>query len=160
MPSNHSAIVITDFNSVVDLANYIKQLNSNDEAYSKYLQWKFTGITNPVLQSHLSKRDWLVNDENYENNFISGFECFICQRIHENLKRVERGQPLLKHIANVSHYGCPRPLSFDEEGKMVPVNSLWDYEWLRSKKIAKAVQWFIEHNISFTKFDLNIETEA
>lgn len=148
LPSNKSAIIVDDFDSVEDLAKYLKFLDENDEEYDKYFEWKKTGITNQHLLNILKEREWSINDYNSNNaiNFIDGFECFVCKRIHENIQREKKGEKKLKFQATVDHYGCPAPSKFDENGKRTLKNDDWDYEYLHSKYYAKALRYHLEMN--------------
>ncbi|KAK3091428.1 hypothetical protein FSP39_019817 [Pinctada imbricata] len=140
LPSNMSAIVVSDFNDIQSLANHIKFLNENDAEYEKYLHWKKTGITNPILLQILKEREWVVNDDEslfYSGiNFIEGFECFVCKRVNENLRRARQQQPTLDYRASADHYGCPAPLKFDSDGRYVEENNHWSYEYSFNKYVA------------------------
>lgn len=50
-----------DYDSVEDIARYINYLDSNDEEYDQYFNWKKTGITNDYLLKLLAARDWEVD---------------------------------------------------------------------------------------------------
>lgn len=148
LPSNHSAIIITDYKDVQSLAEHIHKLNSNDIEYARYQAWKRDGIKNTLLHNHLTQRNW-------SPNMVSGFECFVCQQVHENIRRVKEGLPLIRHVANISHYGCPVPYVFDENGRYgKEENSDWKYEWVYKGKMAKLLRWYVENNKTFSKEEL------
>ncbi|KAK7501022.1 hypothetical protein BaRGS_00007902 [Batillaria attramentaria] len=155
LPSNSSAVVITDFQDVKHLAQHIHKLNTDDAAYERYLTWKKEGSINPLLQQHLRHRDWTPDgDDPATKDFISGFECFVCQRIHENLRRQKKGLLPLHHVANLSHYGCPVPHLFDEKG-VVGKESDWKYDWMSAGKLAHALRWYVENKVPFTEEELH-----
>lgn len=110
MPNSKSIILIDDFKSPKELAEYINWLDDNDEEYLKYLQYKTDGVTNENLSNFMKGRPW--GHTYSEQTFVSGFECLICDRIHDNLKLESSGLPKKTHIANQDHYGCPRPVLF------------------------------------------------
>ncbi|XP_062607946.1 alpha-(1,3)-fucosyltransferase 10-like [Saccostrea cucullata] len=148
LPSNKSAIIVDDFDSIEDLAKYLKFLDENDEEYDKYMEWKKTGIKNQYLLKILKEREWAINDytSNDAINFIDGFECFVCKRIHENIQREKKGKEKLKFQATVDHYGCPAPSKFDDNGKRTLKNDDWGYEYLNSKYYAKALRFHLDMN--------------
>ena len=104
LPDNKSAILVDKFESPEKLAAYLKQLASDDTEYDKYLEYKRTGVSNKFLIKTMEEREWGVND--YQRlNFISGFECFICNRIHANTKADNKR----RYVASAEHYNCPMP---------------------------------------------------
>ena len=108
MPNRKSIILIDDFKSPKELADYILWLDNNDEEYLKYLQYKTTGVTNENLLNFMKGRPW--GHTYKEQSFVSGFECLVCDRIHDNMKLESKGLPKKTHIAKQEHYGCPRPV--------------------------------------------------
>ena len=131
LPDNHSAILVDNFQSPKDLANYLTHLANNETEYNKYLSFKSNGVTNKKLLERMKTRKWGINDF-YKMSFITGFECFICDRIHRNKKLMREGKDPTIHIANSSHYGCPRPVTYAFES---PPNTedwereTWQYEY-------------------------------
>ncbi|CAG5135651.1 unnamed protein product [Candidula unifasciata] len=156
LPSNTSALVITDFNSAEHLAKHLQYLNNKDMEYDKLQRWKDTGVSNQLLHNILSTRVWSPDDDKTWTpdhvNFVEAFECFICKRVHENLKRVSRGEETVQWKANVDHYGCPKPMKFDESGKYgkePPLNDYWSAHWLQQKHAAKALKECISSEIPY-----------
>lgn len=111
MPNNHSIILVDDFQNPRDLADFIKKLDNNDEEYSKYLEFKEKGVINKRLLSTMRKRPWGHSFE--EQNYVTGFECFVCDRIHENIKRKASQLTENQFVASQVHYGCPRPEKYN-----------------------------------------------
>lgn len=112
LPDNQSAILIDDFSNPQELAKYLHFLLQNDEEYQKYLTYRSSGIKNEKLVKVMRARDWGVND--YEKiNFITGFECFVCRRIHENFQREGRNEKPHSYLASGEHLSCPRPQAFE-----------------------------------------------
>ncbi|XP_068702960.1 alpha-(1,3)-fucosyltransferase 10-like isoform X1 [Montipora capricornis] len=107
MPNNHSIIVVDDFSSPKELADFIVSLDQSDEDYAKYLEFKKKGITNTRLFQTMKTRPWGHSFE--EMNYVTGFECFVCNRIHENFKRKASKLDETIFAASQEHYGCPRP---------------------------------------------------
>lgn len=108
LPNNTSVILVDDFKSPKDLADYLNYLASNENEYNKYLSFKRNGITNDKLLKRLRTREWGVNDFS-KMSFVTGFECFICDRIHKSRKVLRENGTKLQFVANMNHYGCPKP---------------------------------------------------
>ena len=53
-PTNRSAIEVTDFAGPQQLAEFIAELNQNDDEYEKYLEYKTRG---KIVENH-SKKKW------------------------------------------------------------------------------------------------------
>ena len=101
----HSIIEAEDFDSPRELADYLIFLNQSDVEYEKYLEFKRSGVTNPMLLKHMEEREWVVDYVGEGLNFIDGFECYVCNQIHRRRKVKE----LPDSIANHNHYNCPIP---------------------------------------------------
>ena len=110
MPNNHSIILVDTFKTPEELAKYIIWLDKNDEEYAKYLDFKEKGVTNQRLLKFMKNCPWGQTLE--EPNFVTGFECLICDRVHENLQREAKGLPKKEYIATQEHYGCPKPVNY------------------------------------------------
>ncbi|XP_041485656.1 alpha-(1,3)-fucosyltransferase 10-like [Lytechinus variegatus] len=147
LPDNNSAVVVDDYRSPKELADHLKYLDGNDEAYKKLLNFKKVGVTNPHLLSVMKDREWGVNDYT-QPNFIDGFECLVCNRLHENLKARREGKSETPHIASPDHYTCPRPVAFSPES----YNSIQLYVELHDEHIkrAKALRQLIDAKANFT----------
>lgn len=114
----HSIIVADEFPSPKELAEYLKYLDQNDDEYEKYLEFKRSGITNPLLQQHMQEREWVIDNEGL--NFIDGFECYVCNEIHRMKRKEAKGQEVSPRIATIDHYNCPIPEpSLELEGKTI-----------------------------------------
>ena len=109
LPHNKSAVLADEFDSPEELATFLKQLASNDTEYDKYLEFKRTGVNNNFLIKIMEAREWGVNDHK-QMNFISGFECFICNRIHNNMEASKKQ----RFVASAEHYNCPVPKPFKD----------------------------------------------
>ncbi|XP_052816699.1 alpha-(1,3)-fucosyltransferase 10-like [Mya arenaria] len=151
LPDDHSAIIIDDFKSPKELANYLNFLDRNDQEYNKYLSWKKTGVTNPLLKEMLSNRSWsIVETWKYgRTNFIEDFECLVCNRLHSNIKLANQGKPEKVFIADESHLVCPRPEEFSSG-----YNS-WLDDWNQNVILAEAARYFADKNLPITKGDLH-----
>ena len=69
-PSDVSVIHLTGYNSIKELVDYIKYLDSNDTAYEEYRQYKHQGISNAWLRDTLNQRPWDTDFDvtrNYNN---------------------------------------------------------------------------------------------
>ncbi|XP_043929956.1 alpha-(1,3)-fucosyltransferase 11 [Protopterus annectens] len=157
MPNNHSIIIIDDFDSPKQLADFINFLDQNDEEYLKYLDYKNTGgITNQDLLDTLEKREWGVNDMT-KPNYLNGFECFVCDKENERLAAVKRHKKSAKEvpapeprIAEYNHMGCPMPIPGYGKVENVPDNDSWKQMWpqdyWQSLDQAEALQAMIQRN--------------
>ncbi|XP_041363785.1 alpha-(1,3)-fucosyltransferase 11-like isoform X2 [Gigantopelta aegis] len=114
MPNNHSIILVDDFETPKQLAEFIDYLDKNDEEYKKYISFKQTGITNEFLLNHLSQRNWEVNEQD-SMDYFKGFECHVCKKLNERMEaeRAHSNNPSVPlvppRMANNSHLGCPQP---------------------------------------------------
>ncbi|XP_060065652.1 alpha-(1,3)-fucosyltransferase 10-like [Ylistrum balloti] len=158
LPAKHSAIIVEDFVSIKQLAEYIKFLNENDDEYEKYLAWKKTGIENKYLIELMKNREWGVDGSHGTkyHNFIDGFECFVCQRINENEKLTKLGKKPRAYLSSHNHYGCPGPIAYNSEGTRYGpegVNS-WDYEFANSRYTAAAIRYHVDRGVPYTKQQL------
>jgi len=102
-----SAIFISDYPDPRQLSDYLKKLDENDEEYESYLQHKITGlISNDHLKEAVTRRQWgvSVDDVAAIGSFVSDYECFLCDRLHDSVKKASSGRD-----SKLSHYGCPEP---------------------------------------------------
>ena len=81
-----SAIFISDYLDARQLAAEIKRLDENDADFEAFLQHKIASqISNAHLKSSLVDRKWGVSDDDVieKGSFISHFECFLCDQLHD-----------------------------------------------------------------------------
>uniref|UniRef100_A0ACB8ET48 Alpha-(1,3)-fucosyltransferase 11 n=1 Tax=Sphaerodactylus townsendi TaxID=933632 RepID=A0ACB8ET48_9SAUR len=159
MPDNHSIILIDDFGSPKELAEYLDFLDRNPDEYVKYLDYKGPGgITNRFLLENLEKREWGVNDLTLPN-YLNGFECFVCDRENARLaaerehKRTRGKVPAPEpYIAQPSHMGCPPPAPGYGNIEDIPEGDSWKEMWLQdywqSLDQSEALTAMIHHNES------------
>jgi galactoside 3-L-fucosyltransferase 11 len=115
IPDKHSVITVDDFQSPKDLAEYLLQLDSNDEEYEKYLAYrKPSGITNSLLVNHMENRPYGDNDPD-KDSFLQGFECHVCEKVSDRYKNEKEhlADPSVAlmppKIAPYSHLSCHQP---------------------------------------------------
>lgn len=90
LPSNRSAILVSEFSHPRELAAYIRQLDSDDRLYKAYMEWKLKGeISNQRLLTALRERTWGVQDIN-QDNYIDAFECMVCSKVWDNIRLQEK----------------------------------------------------------------------
>ncbi|ETE66944.1 Alpha-(1,3)-fucosyltransferase 11, partial [Ophiophagus hannah] len=157
MPADHSIILIDDFGSPKELAEYIDFLDRNSDQYLKYLKYKSPhGITNQFLLENMRKREWGVNDMSLPN-YLNGFECFICDRENARLNaernhKKAHGKSLAPevHIAQTTHMGCPSPAPGYGNIEDIPDGDSWKEMWLQdywqSLDQGEALTAMIHHN--------------
>ena len=111
MPNDHTIILADNFSSPKDLGEFITSLDQIDEEYAKYLEFKEKGISNTRLLQTMKNRPWGHSVE--DMNSVTGFECFVCDRIHDNLNRKVSNLAENIFVASQEHYGCPRPEKYN-----------------------------------------------
>ncbi|XP_038602478.1 alpha-(1,3)-fucosyltransferase 10 [Tachyglossus aculeatus] len=153
IPSNKSAILVHSFSHPRELASYIKKLDANDKEYEAYITWKLKGeVTNRRLLTAIRDRKWGVQDFT-QDNYIDAFECMVCTRVWENIRRQGKGLLPRKWNANVNHLSCPKPEAFAFSSLSLHWTSLremWIPSFEQSKKEAQALRWLVERNRNFT----------
>ncbi|KAM8983889.1 GDP-fucose protein O-fucosyltransferase 3 isoform 1-T3 [Ara ararauna] len=153
LPSNKSAILVSSFSHPRELANYIKTLDTNDQEYESYLQWKLKGdISNPRLLTAMKERKWGVQDIT-QDNYIDTFECMVCNRVWENIRREEKGWLPQSWKARVNHLSCPKPEAFSfstSSPGWTSLHKMWIPSFEQSKKEAWALRHLVERNRNFT----------
>ena len=165
LPNNKSAIIIDDFTYVEDLAEFIKMLDKDDEEYRKYLTFKDEGgISNPFLLKHMMHRDWGQSEhEEFKrtrhHKHFDGFECMACIKAHSLLVDLQKGVDPEHSVAKLEHYGCPKPKTFDENGKYVVRKKIWEEPYLYSKYLAKAFRKNYEKNVTLKEKYLRQEAK-
>ena len=141
-----------DFPHPADLAHRLHQLNSNDTLYDFYRQFKFTRVISneSALPSIMAERTWGIHNDRVRGNFISKFECLVCERAHQI-----RRDPELTYRAKFDDYGCPPPTTFDAHGVQLERAGHWyrTYEYTRCQ--LEVFDELISHgNYSFTEKEL------
>ncbi|KAJ8286730.1 hypothetical protein GJAV_G00042650 [Gymnothorax javanicus] len=153
LPSNRSAVVVDPEEPPERLAQYLRQLDENDEAYEAYLEWKLRGqVSNPGLLTEMKNREWGVQDLT-QDNYIDVFECMVCNRVWENRNRQKQGLTPKTWHAEASHLRCPPPRSFSFPGAPTGETSLrgiWGLSYKQSKLEARALRVLVEKNRNFT----------
>ena len=160
-----SALVIQDYADVKELVETIKTIDADDSLYNKYLHYKEPGgVTNNFLVNKIKSREWTRLDTSqdlkvkvrYPSHF-TGFECFLCNNIHDNIRRARAGHGVVVSNAENDHYGCPPPKQFNEHGQYINDNE-YDIIYKNTKQRAKAFRQFYDENQTFTKTDLDKRT--
>ncbi|XP_071952375.1 alpha-(1,3)-fucosyltransferase 10-like isoform X2 [Antedon mediterranea] len=146
-PTERSAILIDDFKSPKELAKYLTYLDNNDDEYNKYLELKQTGkITNSMLIETMQKREWGVDDYN-RMNFIDGFECMVCNALHDDREALNRKR-YRKHVASPEHLDCPKPQLYSD---ISVLPNMWLRMYETSIPKAKALKEFVLSGKNFTR---------
>ncbi|XP_050800332.1 alpha-(1,3)-fucosyltransferase 10 isoform X1 [Gopherus flavomarginatus] len=153
LPSNKSAILATRFSHPRELAHYIKTLDTNDQEYEAYLEWKVKGaISNQRLLTAIQERKWGVQDIT-QDNYIDVFECMVCNRVWENIRRHKKGLSPRRWNAQVNHLSCPKPEAFlfsSPNIRWTSLQEMWIPSFEQSKKEAQALRQLVERNMNFT----------
>lgn len=146
MPNNNSAILITDFDSPKSLAEYLHKLNEDDILYESHLRHKISSkVDNEHLTSTLLTRVWGIKDDYYEENFVSAFECSVCDRLYDSSRSVVG-------MVNKNHYNCPAPYSILTRSSNF--TNWWNEAWRIGSCYGKLIHYLVANNVShFTAED-------
>lgn len=153
LPSNRSAILVSDFSHPRELARYIRRLDDDDRLYEAYIEWKLKGeISNPRLLAALRERTWGVQDVS-RDNYIDAFECMVCSKVWDNMRLQEKGLTPKRWKADVTHLSCPAPTVFafsPGAPRRRSPREMWVPSFQQSKKEARALRWLVDRNRNFS----------
>jgi len=166
LPTTKSAVVVQNFSSVKDVADYVIQLNSNDQKYREYLQHKSKNqIENQYLKQLVEERSWGVSSQQQMElgNSVKHFQCMVCNRVAKNIKFSSMGFSGVRYRADVSHYGCPIPVH--PLTNKVDRNNWYVQEYFRTKYAAQIIKEISENGgvidpVHFKQTILDMWTEA
>lgn len=160
LPSNKSAIIMEDFSDVEDLADFLRLLDSRDDLYKEYLEYKRQPIQNDNLRQILESRNWApssclkdkLGGKHNKNNVVyesifSGYECYLCEKAHAYLKSNKK----TRFQVHDGAYGCPSPRKFDSNGRYSVHSDTWSSEWRYGKFEAEAMIRIYKSNLKTTK---------
>ncbi|KAI4529610.1 hypothetical protein MG293_020288 [Ovis ammon polii] len=153
LPSNRSAIMVSEFSHPRELASYIRALDQDDRRYQAYIEWKLEGeISNQRLLTALRERKWGVQDVKQDSH-IDAFECMVCSKVWDNIRLQEKGLPPKRWQADVTHLSCPEPTVF-AFSPLAPrrhsLREMWIPSFQQSKKEAQALRWLVDRNQNFS----------
>ena len=120
LPNEHSAVLVKNFDSAKEVAEFVLSLHNNDAQYVRYLRHKAAYnsepgslVTNSLLREMLAERHWGVSrqQQRERGNSVAHFQCLVCQRVARNLKHTNIGFKPLPFDADIGHYGCPIPVN-------------------------------------------------
>uniref|UniRef100_A0A8C5P0D0 GDP-fucose protein O-fucosyltransferase n=1 Tax=Jaculus jaculus TaxID=51337 RepID=A0A8C5P0D0_JACJA len=156
LPSNRSAILVSEFAHPKELASFIRQLDYDDQLYETYMEWKLKGeISNHRLLTTLRERKWGVQDIT-QDNYIDAFECMVCGKVWENIRLQKQGLPLKRWKAEAMHLSCPEPTTFTFSspvplaGHGSSLREIWIPSFQQSKREAQALRWLVDRNKNFS----------
>lgn len=122
-PDNHSAIFLDDFTHVRQLGDFLRNLATDDAAYSDFLAFKRAGpagVTSTVLRKVLKERARFAEEQLVHEGSFEALECFLCARSHR-----QRRHPTFQNTKHAAR--CPRPLAFVRDGRIA-----WEDPWPRT----------------------------
>lgn len=133
-----------DFASPRDLAEYLHQLNSNNDEYNEFLSHKHeSAVSNRLLIQTMKEREWAVDPESEKDNFIDAFACHVCEKAHTSSG---------PSVATEKHYLCPMPLSI--LSKAPNTSNFWLDSWFYGRCKAKVTRSFVDSRTEhFTQED-------
>ncbi|XP_060093060.1 alpha-(1,3)-fucosyltransferase 10 [Heteronotia binoei] len=153
LPNNKSAILVAGFPHPRELALKIKALDTDDKEYEAYLEWKLKGhISNEQLLTAMRERTWGVQDIT-KDNYIDAFECMVCTKVWENIRREAKGMLPRRWNAEANHLSCPRPEVFvfsSSNTHRTALQDMWIPSFEQSKREARALRQLVERNRNFT----------
>jgi len=155
LPNKNSAILVKNFKSPKDVADYIATVNEDDKLYNSFLKHKSSAdksfVENQLLTDLLKSRRWGVSSRQQrdQGNFIAHYQCHVCQEVASNIKYSRLGFRPRVHKSGDDHYGCPAPVS-PITGETDP-SSWWTDLWNRSKKDAWRFDKLATRNKQFSK---------
>lgn len=143
---NQSAILVSDFETPAHLAEFVRYLNDDDEAYTAYTS-AAKNATNDFLRRSIAKR----NERSSSSSIFQDFECSIASYAGDGLS-----------IADSRHYNC-----FDSDQRYVATSEIptdtttsitpnkayesWKPIWRQAACEAELLDELIRGNVSFTK---------
>lgn len=140
LPNNKSAILIDDFKSPKELAEFLLNLNENDYEYNTYLRHKSFDkipVTNQVLLDHLSTRPYRTK------SIIPDFECFVCSNSFPT--KITKG------------YECGDELAFPQTEEKRVTELDWQSYVKQGKCEAETFEYFMRKNVPFSEKDFTNE---
>ena len=153
LPDKKSGIIVNDFSSPKELAEFLLSLDKDDEKYEEYLKWKKDGITNQYLLKHIKERPW---GDDKMINYIDRFECAACDKVFEMKEAEENSQPF-SLVADHSHYNCMSvvPMFGNEEDRHDALTMKKNFGddisfWIQHEECAKKRSKLI-HNLLVAK---------
>lgn len=134
MPNDKSAILIDDFKSPKELAEFLLNLNENDNEYSTYLRHKSSDkfpVTNELLLNDLSTRRYRTE------SLIPDFECFVCSNSFP--KKIAKG------------YECGEELIFPQMEEKLVTGLDWQASVKQGKCEAETLEYFLSKNVPYSE---------
>ena len=100
LPGSKSAILAEDFDNVEALAEHIKELDGDDEAYAEYLSHNTGDIGSEAVRRMSEERSWgvLESGQLERGSFVDHFECLVCRREVERMRNRFRPVPYVARL--------------------------------------------------------------
>ena len=167
MPAENSAIFVSDFSNVEDLAKLLLAVNASDIEYEKYLRFKRPrhatdddddgiadgGVTNERLRRAVADREWTTTEWGLKPNFVESFECLVCRRVHEEML----SSSSVVYQATREHYSCPKPRRFSDKppGNLEMVDDMSrSFEWTVTRRYAAALRQLVDENRNVSREEI------
>ncbi|XP_070188906.1 alpha-(1,3)-fucosyltransferase 10-like [Littorina saxatilis] len=147
LPTNHSALVVEDFESMEVLAAAIHHYDKDDQLYASLMPHKHNGlISNPTLKQLLHRRP---QNGNVRTAILEDYDCFLCQKLHKAIEQHKSGKSISKSVGNNTHNGCEKPGEFGDSGKYIRGESsanFYHVPWRFGEAAACVMRKLIEQN--------------
>lgn len=140
LPNEKSAVLINDFKSPKELAEFLLNLNENDNEYNTYLSHKSLDIhpvNNQILLNELATRSYRTK------SLLEDFECFVCSNNIAN--KFKKG------------YECGETLILPpmEENRVTVLD--WQSSVTQGKCEAETLIYFLSKNVPYSEKDYSNE---
>ncbi|KAJ6644655.1 Alpha-(1,3)-fucosyltransferase 10 [Pseudolycoriella hygida] len=138
LPNNKTAILIDDFKSPKELAEFLLDLNEDENEYNTYLRHKNVDedpVTNKMLLNALATRGYRTE------SLLQDFECFVCA--HSLRKTLRKG------------YECEEKLVFPPTEDKRITEMGWQLYVQQGKCEAETLAFFLNENRPFSERDFN-----
>jgi hypothetical protein len=134
-------VLIQDFESAEELADFIHELNANDTKYLEYLTHKENTISNKFLLDQLQAQD-------LSENIFEEFECFVC----------EKHRTSQKFYASTNSYNCEQNLEILASQQRVQHDKVdWNGIMRHANCEAQVLNYFVLRNKHFSPASFNNE---
>lgn len=128
LPHPKAVILVSDFQSLPALVQYLKKLDANDDLYRKHLSTAKRGKLSKELEELFSRRTYGLTGSPLQEP-VDGFECFSCDQVYEQLLAKAYSKPVIRRVANESHFSCHEPQPYSRSSSYA-----WQQRWQEGRK--------------------------
>lgn len=149
----NSAVLVDNFKSPHDLAEYLMILDQNSRKYERHLQHKLSD-TYPITNDKL-KRAINTGWAGETDSLVRKLECKVCEAIISGAKKVNVERTSEADIADTRKYlySCPRPVS--PITRKTNGSNWWTQHWDEAPCHFKLVKDILDKKINLTEKEYN-----